>query len=162
MGADAMELTTLAEAPRYWFLNAQHILLARNRNQLGAYSLVHLTGPAGFATPYHVHHTEDEAFYLLDGELTVICDGRKVEMKAGSYAFLPRGVPHGFRSTGQKESQLLIHVIPGGDVGFIGMMLEMGMAFSPGASPEVTPIDGARLKAVCEKNQIEILGPLPA
>jgi uncharacterized cupin superfamily protein len=34
----------------------------------------------GHATPYHLHHVEDEAFYVLDGEYTFICDGVKTSL----------------------------------------------------------------------------------
>jgi mannose-6-phosphate isomerase-like protein (cupin superfamily) len=98
---DILQTTSLADAPAYWFLNAVHILLARSDSEGGSYSLMHLATPPGFSTPYHVHHDEDEALYVLEGELTFICDGRELVRGAGSYMFLPRGVPHGFRCMGE-------------------------------------------------------------
>jgi len=50
--------------------------------------------------------------------------------------------------------------MPGGKVGFVGMMLEMAMPVRKGVVPE-SPPDVQRLKTLCEKNQIDILGPLP-
>ncbi len=94
----------LDNAPAYWFLNALHILLAQNQSEDGAYSLIHLTAEPGFETPYHLHHTEDEAFYVLEGEVTVIHDGEKIVAGTGSYIFLERGVPHGFRNSSDKTS----------------------------------------------------------
>ncbi|MGH9454238.1 MAG: cupin domain-containing protein [Terriglobia bacterium] len=44
----------------------------------GAFGLIEQLIPAGFATPYHVHHAEDEAFYVLEGQLTFICEGKKL------------------------------------------------------------------------------------
>ena len=41
---------------------------------------------------------EDEAFYVLEGGVTVVHDGKTIEAGAGSYIFLERGVPHGFRN----------------------------------------------------------------
>jgi len=127
MLSGTIQTTTLADAPAFWFLNAVHLLLARIESEGGSYSLVHLTISPEFSTPYHVHHTEDEALYVLAAELTFICDGRKIIRAAGSYIFLLRGVPHGFRCTGGEDSRVLIHVMPGGAVGVIGMMLEMGI-----------------------------------
>ena len=159
MLSELFQTTTLDSAPAYSFLNALHILLAKSESTGDAYSLIHLTTFPGFATPYHVHHMEDEAFYVLDGELTCICDGKKTVLGAGGYIFLPRGVPHGFRC--EKESHVLIHVIPGGEVGFVGMMLEMGVPVIDHVLPAPTPPDLQKLNALCEKNEIEILGPLP-
>src|ERR1700744_6364840 len=108
------ELTSvsLETAPAYWFLNALHILLAHNESGEGPYSLLHLTAPAPFETPYHVHQAEDESFYVLEGEPTVIRCGEKIVAGPGSYVFLPRGVPHGFRSSSEKTSRVLSHAVP--------------------------------------------------
>jgi quercetin dioxygenase-like cupin family protein len=152
----------LANAPAYWFLNALHLLLADNESEDGAYSLIHLTAPPGLETPYHLHQAEDEAFYVLEGELTVIRDGEKIVAGPGSYIFLPRGVPHGFRNTGDRDSRVLIHVIPGGEVGFVGMMLEMATPIHDRQNlPAAAPPDLKRLGSLCEQNNISVLGPLP-
>ena len=42
--------------------------------------------PPGFASPYHVHHRENEAFYVVEGELAVICDGKWIEAIPGTAA----------------------------------------------------------------------------
>ncbi|SDF37977.1 cupin domain-containing protein [Terriglobus roseus] len=153
----------LETAPAYWFLNSLHLLLALNETEEGAYSLLHLTAPPQFETPYHLHHDEDEAFYILDGEVTVIRDGEEIVAGPGSYIFLPRGVPHGFKSSSDKDSHVLIHAIPGGKVGFVAMMLAMATPIQDRHKlPEPTPSDFKRLAELCEQNKISILGPLPS
>ena len=156
-----LQATTLEDAPAYWFLNTLHILLAKSQSTGGAYSLIHLTATPGFASPYHLHHMEDEAFYVLDGEFTFFCGEEKTVLGSGGYIFLPRGVPHGLRNNSEKDSRVLIHVMPGGEVGFVGMMLEMAVPVRRDALPEPTPPDLQRLTTLCEKNKIDILGPLP-
>jgi quercetin dioxygenase-like cupin family protein len=138
-----------------------HILLAKSQATGGAYSLIHLTATPGFDTPYHLHRMEDEAFYVLDGEFTFFCGEKKTVLGSDGYIFLPRGVPHGLRCNSEKDSRLLIHVIPGADVGFVGMMLEMAVPARERVLREATAPDLQRLKALCEKNKIDILGPLP-
>jgi quercetin dioxygenase-like cupin family protein len=161
MLSELLQTTTLDDAPAYWFLNNLHIVLANSESTGGAYSLVHLTASPGFETPYHLHHTEDESFYVLEGEFTFICDGKKTVLGAGGYIFLPRGVPHGFRSSSEKDGRLLTHVLPGAEVGFMGMMLEMALPATERVLQEPTPPDFQRLRAVCAKNKIDIIGPLP-
>ena len=78
-----VQSTTLNDAPAYWFLNTLHVLLAKSQSTGGAYSLIHLTATPGFASPYHLHHMEDEAFYVLDGEFTFFCDGEKTVLGTG-------------------------------------------------------------------------------
>jgi quercetin dioxygenase-like cupin family protein len=157
----ALQARTLDEAPAYWFLNTLHILLANSQSTGGAYSLIHLTATPGFASPYHLHHAEDEAFYVLDGEFTFFCGDKKMVLGSGGYIFLPRGVPHGLRCSSKNDSRVLIHVMPGGDVGFVGMMLEMALPARERILREPDTPDLQRLKIVCEKNKIDILGPLP-
>jgi quercetin dioxygenase-like cupin family protein len=135
--------------------------LASSESTGGAYSLIHLTATPGFASPYHLHHTEDEAFYVLDGEFTFFCDGKKMVVGSGGYIFLPRGVPHGLRCSSEKDSHVLIQVIPGADVGFVGMMLEMAVPATERVLREPVTPDLQALKILCEKNKIDILGPLP-
>jgi quercetin dioxygenase-like cupin family protein len=161
MNPAILQATSLDDAPAYWFLNTLHILLADSQSTGGAYSLIHLTATPGFATPYHLHHAEDEAFYVLDGEFTFFCGEEKMVLGSGGYIFLPRGVPHGLRCSGENDSRVLIHVMPGGDVGFVGMMLEMAVPATERVSREPVAPDLQRLKTLCEKNKIDVLGPLP-
>lgn len=58
--------------------------------------------------------TEDECFYVLDGELSVRCGGDTFEAPAGSFVFLPRGRPHQFRSATGRPARLLLISVPGG------------------------------------------------
>ena len=161
MPSELLQTTNLKDAPAYWFLGALHILLAKSESTGGRYSLVHATVPPGFATPYHLHHTEDEAFYVLEGELTVIRDGEKTLLRSGGHIFLPRGVSHGVRCSSEQDSRVLTLVMPGGNVGFVGMMLEMAVPAEDGVVPKPEPPDFQRLATVCERNKIDILGPLP-
>ena len=156
-----LQATTLDNAPAYWFLNTLHVVLARSQATGGAYSLVHLTATPGFATPYHLHHAEDESFYVLEGEFTFFCDGAKTVLGPGGYIFLPRGIPHGLRCSSEKDARMLTHVMPGAEIGFVGMMLEMSVPARERVLREPTTPDLQRLKTVCEKNKIDILGPLP-
>jgi quercetin dioxygenase-like cupin family protein len=57
------------------------------------------TYPPGLSVPPHVHAGEDEMFYLLAGELAVLCDEDRWTVTAGSFVFVPRDRPHGFTVT---------------------------------------------------------------
>jgi mannose-6-phosphate isomerase-like protein (cupin superfamily) len=45
-------------------------------------------------TPIHVHAKDDETIYIIEGELTVVIDGKPRRLTAGESIFLPRGIPH--------------------------------------------------------------------
>jgi quercetin dioxygenase-like cupin family protein len=147
------------EGSAYWFLNGLYIVKATSQSTGGAFALIHVTVPPGNATPYHLHHNEDEAFYVLDGELTFICDGKKTILGPGGYIFLPRNLPHGLRCTSQLPSTYLNLTTPGS--GFVGMMTEAARPAEELTLPASAPPDLEKLKTLCEKYKIDLLGPLP-
>jgi quercetin dioxygenase-like cupin family protein len=88
-------------------------LLAGGPQTGGDYGVVLYRVKAGDEPPYHTHTREDETVYLLKGEITAYLGGQKIEVPEGSYAALPKGVPHGFRVRGD-EATLLISLHPAG------------------------------------------------
>jgi uncharacterized cupin superfamily protein len=71
-------------------------VLLRSEQSGGAVSMIDVVAPAGFpGPPLHVHDF-DEAFYVLEGELTFQLEDRLVTAGAGELAFAPRNVPHTF------------------------------------------------------------------
>jgi quercetin dioxygenase-like cupin family protein len=147
------------DGPAYWFLNGLNILMATTESTGGAFSLVHHTAPPGHATPYHLHHIEDEAFFVLGGEFTFVCEGKKTVLGPGGYIFLPRNIPHGIRCTSSAPSTMLILATPG--TGFVGMMTEMATPAEQRTLPVPTAPDIQKLTMLCAKYKIDILGPLP-
>lgn len=150
---------TTEEGPAYWFLNGLCTVKATTASTGGAYSLVHEIMPAGHGTPYHLHHHEDEAFYVLDGAFAFICDGKKTVLGPGGYIFLPRRIPHGLRVEGTRPGTMLILAMPG--TGFVGMMQEMGEPATERVLPKPAAPNMEKLARLCEKYGIDILGPLP-
>lgn len=55
----------------------------------------HVTMPPGLASPYHTHHNEDEALYVLDGHVRFVCDGKWLDARAGNWAFQTRAIRDG-------------------------------------------------------------------
>jgi quercetin dioxygenase-like cupin family protein len=50
----------------------------------------------GGAPPLHIHHNEDEAFFVIAGEITFFVGDERIEATAGDFVFAPRGIPHAF------------------------------------------------------------------
>ena len=76
------------------------------------------TAPRGSGSPLHVHHNEDEWFYVLEGELTIWVAGQTVIAPAGSFVFGPRDIPHTF-IVSSDEARFLLVTQPAGFEGFI-------------------------------------------
>jgi mannose-6-phosphate isomerase-like protein (cupin superfamily) len=62
--------------------------------------------------PRHLHHHEDEYFYVLDGEYIVELDGKRFNLKQGDSVLGPRGVPHAWAFAGERPGRLLIAFAP--------------------------------------------------
>ena len=147
------------EGDAYWFLNGLATIKATTESTGGSFALVHQISPPGHGTPYHLHHAEDEAFYVLDGESTFFCEGKKTVLSPGGYIFMPHGIPHGIRNDGPTPATILILAMPG--TGFMGMMKEMGEPTTQRTLPTPKPPDMEKLTRLCAKYSIDILGPLP-
>ena len=141
-----------AQEPPVYFLGLPTVVRATSQTTNGAFGLIdQLMMPPGFASPYHTHHLEDEAFYVLEGELAFVCGGSWTIAGPGTYVFGPRNIPHGFKVVGDAPARMLLLCSPGG---FEQFVVEM-------AEPAPAPPDMARLMAVAAKYKIDILGPLP-
>lgn len=80
----------------------------------GAYSLFEGTVPPQEGEPPHIHHREDESFYVVEGEFEFSRDGETFEVGPGSLVYVPRGSLHAFRNVGEGKGRLLLGQTPGG------------------------------------------------
>ncbi len=146
------------EGPAVWAFGALITVKAEGSQTGGAFGLIDEWMPPGFATPYHVHHAEDEAFYVLEGEMTFVCGGRTIKGVPGTYVWGPRDIPHGFRVDGDQPARILLLSVPSS---FITFTMEMGEPVGDRTTPPSVPLDMEKLMRVAAKYRIEILGPLP-
>jgi len=69
-------------------------------------------GPPRYIAPLHLHHKDDEAWYVLEGTLHLKVGENVVEAKAGSAVFVPRGTPHTFWNPDDKLVRYLLIMTP--------------------------------------------------
>ena len=70
--------------------------------------------PPGGGTPLHVHHREDEAFYVVEGQFLFEASGSRMEAGPGCHLFMPREVPHRLLNIGDGSGKMLIICQPAG------------------------------------------------
>jgi mannose-6-phosphate isomerase-like protein (cupin superfamily) len=70
------------------------------------------SGPPRFIAPMHLHHNDDEAWYVLEGALCVRVGGKDVQASAGSAVFVPRGTPHTYWNPGPGVLRYLLVMSP--------------------------------------------------
>jgi mannose-6-phosphate isomerase-like protein (cupin superfamily) len=103
--------------------------------------------PPGHMPPLHVHHSHDELFYMLAGELTLLMPGRSIKAKPGDTVRAPMGVPHVYRVEGDRPARWIVWSDPRGFERFVAEVAEHDEP-----SPQLLAEIGARY-------DIEILGP---
>ena len=79
----------------------------------GDWAVVEWRVRAGDDPPIHTHTREDETIYVLDGAITAFVGDERIEVEAGSYAALPKDVPHGL-TVRSEEALLLVTLAPAG------------------------------------------------
>ena len=131
------------------FLSLPTWIHAGSRETGGSLSLVEQIIPPGFSSPWHVHHDEDETFFVITGEVTVVFADRALVLGPGHSAVGPRAVPHGFRVTGNEPARLLL-VTTG--PGFADFVRDVGEPVSDGATIEPREPDLARVVALAERH----------
>lgn len=138
---------TLTPADELSFLGARTRILANSDSTDGRYGLVDMIEvPAGDMPPLHVHHTHDEGFLVLDGEVSLFLPDREIALRPGEFVLAPRGVPHTYQ-VGNAPARWLIVSMPPSFEQFV---------------EDVAALDEQTPEAVAEAaaaRGIEILGP---
>jgi mannose-6-phosphate isomerase-like protein (cupin superfamily) len=95
----------------------------------GAYALIeysHVAGAPG--PPAHIHHHHEEAFYVLEGELTLLMGDQTLTVGAGGFALVPRGVVHRPSNSGAETARFFFITSGASDGFFVEMSEKLGAA----------------------------------
>ena len=140
-------LASAATTPDLEFLGTRARVIVHGDETDGRFSLIDMVHvPAGHMPPLHVHHHEDEGFYLVEGEVALHLPDRSVECRPGDFVVAPRGVPHAYE-VGDRPARWLVTSSPAGFERFVAAVAAL-------AAP-----DPDSLATVAAAHGIEILGP---
>lgn len=101
-------------------------------------AVIEYTNRAGEEPPDHTHSTEDEIFYVLEGAVTFRCGDETFEVHDGGFAFLPRGIQHGYTIGGDRDARLLVVTSPAQEDaigGWGGFVADLEAEGEPRATP---------------------------
>ena len=112
--------------------------------------------PPGAGSPSHVHHREDESFYVLEGEYEFLVEGRTIRAGAGFLLYVPKGTLHAHRNVGEGVGRMLVTQTPGGL--YERFFEEVGKAVDGEAGPPVfeDEADAGRVAEIASGYGIEI------
>ena len=146
-----------AEGEALWCVGALTTVKAAAGQTAGAYSIIEDLAPGGSGTPLHRHPEDDEAFYVLDGELTFyLGNDEPIRASAGSFVHIPGGTVHAFRVDSETARYLII-TTPQHER-FYRAIAEPAQSRS---IPPETPMDMDMIGAACETYGVEGVGPAP-
>ena len=121
-----------------------------------AFSQIETDDPHGSGPPRHLHHNEDETFYILEGEVTALIGDERIDLNAGDYCFAPRGIAHSYVVRSER-ARMLVTLSPSGvDELFVGLGVPVTGA-EPPTDAVMPPMD--ELARLFAGYGCEILGP---
>ncbi|MDN7242714.1 quercetin 2,3-dioxygenase [Planococcus sp. N028] len=143
------------EGKAYWFLGSLLEMKATAEDTGGAFGMVELTHPPGFAAPMHTNRNEEEIFYVLEGEATFTVGEKTIMAKQGSFVYTPRGIPHMYKFEGDGPAKILVMVTP---AGFEQFFVEASVPAEEFKLPPDTVVpDKNKIMAAAQKYNLEEL-----
>lgn len=98
--------------------------------------------------PEHIHHQNDESFYILEGEFLIKIGDRLLKATPGTFCFVPRGTAHTWQNVGAQPGRMLALCIPGGMDGFFRELSQVSSL-----------LDMSQVLPINEKYHSEVVGP---
>ena len=132
--------------------------LATGEDTSGKYAMWEAIVPPGGGPPPHIHSREEESFFVLEGEITIVVDGERVVATAGMFANLPVGSQHSFKNESDRPAKMLISVAP---AGLEQMFFEIGVPLPEGATTALPPTkeEIEKLMAIAPRYGLELRLP---
>ena len=142
--------------PSVWSLGGRFTVKLDDQGSQGRYSLVEAVAFRQTEPPLHVHHREDEAWYVLDGHMTFYVGDESFAAPGGTFALAPMGVPHTF-TVDVEPTRVLVIAAPSG---FEHFALGLGSLATSDVPPSDLQMPGPDvLGPVAERYGIEVVGP---
>jgi quercetin dioxygenase-like cupin family protein len=154
----APQAVRIGEGEARWWFGSLAEIKATAADTGGQMTIVEVTEPPGAEAPLHVHHRDDEAFWILEGDVTFEVGDTTIEASAGDYVFGPRHIPHRF-TVGDRGCRMLFILVPGGIEDVIRATSEPAASrtLPPPPEEEPTPEEIEGLKAIVKEHGYELL-----
>lgn len=144
--------------PARWWLGGHVAVKARAADTDGRFCQIEFSDPCGNAPPVHVHHWEDETFYVLEGLVTVFLGDSRIDASPGEFVFMPRDVPHSYLVQSARARALVTYAPAGVEEFFI----EMGLPVTdPDQPPAPVVPDHDVFAREMARYGVELVGPPP-
>jgi mannose-6-phosphate isomerase-like protein (cupin superfamily) len=107
--------------------------------------------------PPHAHHSEEETFFLLQGQMVFTVGGQTYHADPGATIYVPRSVAHSYRNVGEGPAKMLFMYSP---AGMDAMFPDIGRPGRRGVvGPPLDPADLVAMAGVTEKYNFSFIAP---
>jgi len=145
---------------RLWFLNTLATVRVGHDEGQDGISVIERLAPHADSPPMHVQHGEDEAFYILEGELRIRAAEAEFRIGPGEAALAPRGVPHTYRVESPDGARWLNVTTHGDFVRFMGAVSRPAQRPGlPAPQGPPNPEQTEAFAATAREHGIEFVGP---
>ena len=138
MQGNIEQLLHAGQGKSFWVLGDLYTFKVTGKETNGSFTVIdQVIQPQG-GPPPHIHHKEDEAFYVLEGKFAFLCGENQSVFEAGSFVYVPKGTLHTFKNIDSKQGRLLVTITPAGleeffyAIGTPAVDLRNPPAFDPG------------------------------
>ena len=145
-----------AEGRTIGILGDAYRFLITGEESGGQYTILEALVPPGGGPPPHLHHNENETFYVIEGEVTFQIGDDRTTVGAGTFVNLPIGQPHAFKNESERNVRMIMTLSP---AGFEHFFTEVGVEFEGELPPPPSEEEIQRLVAAAPKYGIEFVGP---
>jgi quercetin dioxygenase-like cupin family protein len=141
-----------------WYNGTLMTFLATGEDTQGQFALIESVARKGNAPPPHIHHQEDETFYILEGELAVTVGDRTIEAGPGTLVFLPRNVQHSF-TIESEQIRMLVLLAPAGLEGWFKELSVPAQAMEMPPAGEIPFKEIQRMLEIAPRYGLEFIVP---
>lgn len=156
----ALATVRSSQTEQLWFLDTLTTIHVAHADGADGISVIESFARYGDSPPMHVHHTEDEVFHVLDGELLLNVGGDEIAAPVGTILRAPKGIAHTFKVVSPQGARFLTTTTEGD---FEAMVRA---ASRPAERSELPPPSGppspeqiAALGELCAAHGIDLVGP---
>lgn len=145
------------EGKSFWVLGDLCTFKVVGEDTGGSFSLIEGQVQSENGPPPHIHHREDETFYVLEGEFSFLHGDITFTATAGSFVYIPKGTLHTFKNIGTSQGRFLAIITP---AGFEKFFEEIGEpAIDKSSPPPFNPATVEKLLALAPKYHLEVKIP---
>jgi mannose-6-phosphate isomerase-like protein (cupin superfamily) len=114
MDANKETMINRGEGESYWVLGDLYTFKVTGKQTNGVFTVIEQIIKPQSGPPPHIHHREDEVFYVIDGKFSFLNGDKQDVFDAGATIYVPKGTLHTFQNIDKQPGRLLVLITPAG------------------------------------------------